>query len=56
MEEGITDEEAVRLIDSPPPVKANAQQANSDLIQTLQLDDDSSDPFTTKILNFEVSW
>lgn len=50
VEEGISDEEAVRLIESPAPSKDDGNE----LVQTLQLDDDLYDPFAAKVLNFEV--
>lgn len=52
VEDGISDEEAVRLIESPVPSKDDSH--NNELVQTLQLDDDFYDPFTAKVLNFEV--
>lgn len=58
LEDDITDEEAVRLIETPPTLKpANNDswvQSENENYQTLQLDDNSSvDPFTAKLVNFE---
>lgn len=60
LEEGISDLEAVRLIETPPNEKIrNAKQEISESHQTLQLDlieevDDNDDPFTAKLIHFDV--
>lgn len=62
LEDGITDTEAVRLIETPSSKKkedkSNAwKQEVTDSHQTLQLDfneEPDEDPFTAKLINFEV--
>lgn len=58
LEDDITDEEAVRLIETPPSSTVNNNgdwvSSENENFQTLQLDDNSSvDPFTAKLINFE---
>jgi len=56
IDEGISDDEAVALIESPPQAKQENNSNISDLVQTLQLDDSNEDPFTSKfILSYQVS-
>lgn len=62
LEEGITDEEAVKLIETPPSTGAGREkkgdgwvQTKSDTFQMLQFDENQTvDPFTVKLVNFEV--
>lgn len=58
LEDDITDEEAVRLIETPPSSKPNNNgdwvSSENENFQTLQLDDNASvDPFTAKLVNFD---
>lgn len=61
MEVGISDQEAVRLIESPPDSveeekKDGWVQDITENTQTLQMgaDEEISDPFTARLLNLEV--
>jgi intraflagellar transport protein 122 len=63
LEPGISDEEAVNLIEAPTPVTEETNQARGwhqsagDTFQTMQFDDSPSsikDPFTARLMNFEV--
>ena len=63
LEEDISDEEAVRLIEAPSPVPEESdnsqrwQQSTNDTFQTMQFDEPSpslEDPFTARLMSFEV--
>lgn len=64
LEEGITDEEAVKLIESPPTLGKSKEskqdgwvQSEGENYQMLHFEENSfSDPFTSKIVNFEVGF
>ncbi|GJQ71136.1 hypothetical protein Trydic_g1040 [Trypoxylus dichotomus] len=57
LEKGISDTEAVRLIEAPPqeisPYEGWSQEI-TETQQTLMLDEGSQDPFTKKLINFEA--
>lgn len=58
LEEGISDTEAVRLIETPPNHKVEDTNRDvTDTHQTLRLDitdEIEEDPFTAKLIHFEV--
>ncbi|XP_063240162.1 intraflagellar transport protein 122 homolog isoform X2 [Bacillus rossius redtenbacheri] len=61
LEEGISDEEAVRLIDAPAPTSEGSEhggwkQSVGENYQAMQFDDQSSapDPFTARLMSFET--
>lgn len=57
LEDGISDTEAIRLIEAPPKTSSPYEgwtQEISDTQQTLKLDEESQDPFTNKLIDFEV--
>jgi hypothetical protein len=65
LEPGISDEEAVNLIESPTPVTEETNQArgwlqsDGDTFQTMQFDDSTAgitDPFTARLMNLEVGY
>ncbi|XP_022909973.2 intraflagellar transport protein 122 homolog [Onthophagus taurus] len=55
LEDGITDTEAIRLIETPDSKEEveNWKQEINETQQTLKLDEPSVDPFTTRLINFE---
>ncbi|PSN54470.1 Intraflagellar transport protein 122 [Blattella germanica] len=64
LEPGISDEEAVRLIEAPAPTVEESEnsggwhQSTNDTFQTMQFDDPSpsiADPFTARLMSFENS-
>lgn len=65
LEPGISDEEAVNLIEAPTPVTEETNQTRGwlqsagDTFQTIQFDEspaDIKDPFTARLMNFEVCY
>ena len=65
-EEGISDEEAVQLLESEPPRRKTEKKKedqwsenNRDTFQSLRMDEEipdeaNDDPFTAKLMGFEV--
>jgi intraflagellar transport protein 122 len=65
LEPGISDEEALSLIEAPTPVTEEPSQDGGwlqtvgDTFQTLQFDDSPAgvrDPFTARLMNYEVCY
>jgi intraflagellar transport protein 122 len=65
LEPGISDEEAVNLIEAPTSVAEESNQDRGwlqtagDTFQTMQFDDSSAgmkDPFTARLMNYEVCY
>jgi intraflagellar transport protein 122 len=63
LEPGISDEEAIRLIEAPAPFTEESNhsrgwlQSASDTFQTMQCDESPAsiaDPFTARLMSFEV--
>lgn len=54
LENGISDEEALKLLEAPGSLSEGWTQRVDDYSQTLRLEESVPDPFTARLVSFEV--